>query len=412
MSILHYLRRLALAAPGSDLKDGELLEAFVTRRDAACFEALVRRHGPMVLGVCRRVLRDPHDAEDAFQAVFLVLVRKAVTVPRHAVGNWLYGVAYRTALNARRAAARRRVNERPEDDMPHPTTEPADDWSELRPLLDAELSRLPAKYRSAVVLCDIEGLTRAEAAHQLGVPAGTVSGRLTTARRLLAARLARRGLTLSAAALAVLLPREASAAVSAGLRAATVRAGEALAAGTAVGVVAPEIAALADTVARGSSFARWKLILIPAAFTLPIAGAVTVVSGPKNIAPSNPVVTTARPTERPARERLQGTWLVVKAETDGASVLARAYTDTRFVFAGDRFTYRHGTKDRDGTYRLEPAATPMRLTLSFAPDSVMDCICEVTATHMKLCWRKGETAPAGFDTTRERDTVAFVLEKQ
>src|SRR5262249_13281684 len=107
------------------------------------------------------VLRDRHDAEDAFQATFLVLVRKAAAVPRGAVGNWLYGVAYRTALNARRAAARRRARERPEDHMPHPTTGPAEDWAELRPLLDDELARLPDKYRSAFVLCDLEGLTRA-----------------------------------------------------------------------------------------------------------------------------------------------------------------------------------------------------------------------------------------------------------
>src|SRR5262249_22239614 len=132
MSILRYLRKTAVSQRASDLTDGELLEAFAVRRDGACFEALVRRHGPMVLGVCRRVLGNSHDAEDAFQAVFLVLVRRAAAVPRAAVGNWLYGVAYRTALNARRAAARRRARERSEDAMPHPTAGPAEDWAEVR----------------------------------------------------------------------------------------------------------------------------------------------------------------------------------------------------------------------------------------------------------------------------------------
>src|SRR5262245_8834787 len=137
----HDLRRVFRAPPCSGLTDGELLEAFVARRDGAYLEAIVRRHGPMVLGVCRRVLRDRHDAEDAFQATFLVLVRRAAAVPRGAVGNWLFGVAYRTALNARRAAARRRARERSEDQMPHPTTGTAEGWAELRPLLDDELAR-------------------------------------------------------------------------------------------------------------------------------------------------------------------------------------------------------------------------------------------------------------------------------
>src|SRR5262249_58244295 len=116
-------------------------------------------------------------------------------VPREAVGNWLYGVAYRTALGARRAAARRRAKERPEDNMPHPTTRPTEAWEDLRPLLDEELSRMPDKFRSAVVLCDLEGRTPAEAARHLGVPEGTVSARLTVARRLLPGPLTRRRLT-------------------------------------------------------------------------------------------------------------------------------------------------------------------------------------------------------------------------
>src|SRR5262249_38225787 len=135
--VVHHLRRAALLRDGAGLTDGELLEAFVSRRDGASFEALVRRHGPMVLGVCGRVLRDPHDAEDAFQATFLVPVRRAATVvPRERVGNWLYGVAYRTALEARRLAARRRARERQVEDMQQPTVGPEESWRELRPLFD------------------------------------------------------------------------------------------------------------------------------------------------------------------------------------------------------------------------------------------------------------------------------------
>src|SRR6201987_3918669 len=133
--------------------DGQPLAPFVAARDEAALARLVRRHGPMVLGVCRRVLRHEQDAEDAFQASFLVLARRAATVrPRELVGNWLYGVAFRTALKARATAAKRRARERQISDMP--TQEASDEalWRALQPLLDEELSRLPDDYRTAVVL--------------------------------------------------------------------------------------------------------------------------------------------------------------------------------------------------------------------------------------------------------------------
>src|SRR5262249_42961899 len=156
------LRRAALLRDGGGMTDGQLLECFLTRRDEAAFAALVRRHGPMVLGVCRRMLHNPHDAEDAFQATFPVLGRKAATIARRELlGNWLYGVAYRTALDARAAAARRRVREKQVSEMPEPEASASEDvWRDLRPLLDEELSRLPDKYRVPVVLCDLEGRTR------------------------------------------------------------------------------------------------------------------------------------------------------------------------------------------------------------------------------------------------------------
>jgi RNA polymerase sigma factor (sigma-70 family) len=411
MSIRRYLRTVVVSERASHLTDGELLEAFASRRDGACFEALVRRHGPMVLGVCRRVLRNDADAEDAFQAAFLVLVRRANAVPRAAVGNWLYGVAYRTALNARRAAARRRARERSEDDMPHPTTEPAEDWAEVRPLLDAELSRLPDRYRSAVVLCDLEGLTRAEAARQLGAPEGTVSGRLTTARRMLADRLARRGVTLSAAAMGVLLTREAAAAVPAPLLTLTVQAGEALAAGTAVGIVAPQVTALADGVARGF---RWRPLLLALAVSVPAAGGVALVAvrGPEKVPPSGPPAIVSRRPEPTARERLQGEWRIVKAQQDGESVLDPAFRGTRFVFAGDRFVHRTADQDQEGTYQLDEAASPPALTLSFGKNAVLDCIFEVTDRQLKVCWRKAGPRPTALDTTRQRDAILFVFDKQ
>jgi RNA polymerase sigma factor (sigma-70 family) len=259
--VIGQLRRAAVVRAGSDLTDGQLLECFVSRRDEAAFEALLRRHGPMVLGVCRRVLRDAHDAEDAFQATFLVLVRKAGSVvPRERVGNWLYGVAVRTALEAKTMAARRRLKERRVRDLLRPEALPAEDWSDVRPLLDEELSQLPDKYRVPVVLCDLEGKSRQEAARQLGWPKGTVASRLATARRMLARRLARRGVALAGGALAVVLVhQQASAGVPPALVAATLKTAALFASGHAP--TAGEIskaAALAEGVLKAMLLTRLK----------------------------------------------------------------------------------------------------------------------------------------------------------
>src|SRR5262249_51972641 len=152
---------------------------YIRRRDEAAIAALVGRHGPMVWGVCRRVLRHHHDAEDAFQATFLVLVRKAASItPREMVANWLYGVAYHTALKARATAAKRRARERQVIAMPEPQVGEQVPLNPLLLLLDQELSRLPDKYRVVILLCDLQGLTRKEAGRQLEMPEGTFAGRL------------------------------------------------------------------------------------------------------------------------------------------------------------------------------------------------------------------------------------------
>ena len=192
-----------------NLSDGQLLERFVARGEEAVFEALIERHGPMVWGVCRRVLRDHHDAEDAFQATFLVFARKAASiVPREKVGNWLYGAAYRTVRKARVIRARRQRREVYVDDIPGRCTGAAEPVSDLLSRLDEELCRLPDKYRLPIVLCDLGGRTHKEAAEELGWPIGTVSGRLSRARALLARRLARRGVAATAGAMELLLAAE------------------------------------------------------------------------------------------------------------------------------------------------------------------------------------------------------------
>src|SRR5438445_8240641 len=196
----------ALPQDGAGLTDGQLLESYVGSREEAALAALVRRHGPMVWGVCRRVLRNWHDAEDAFQATFLVLVRKAASLASpELLANWLYGVAHQTALKARATTAKKRARERQVTEMPEPAVTEQNLWNDLQPLLDQELSRLPDKYRIAIVLCGLEGKTRKEAARQLGVPEGTLAARLARARVKLAQRLARHGLAVSGSALAAVL---------------------------------------------------------------------------------------------------------------------------------------------------------------------------------------------------------------
>src|SRR5262245_43199710 len=195
------LRRVVLARQSAARTDGDLLGAFVTTRDAEAFAELVRRHGPMVLGVCRRVVGDHTTADDAFQASFLVLARRAGTVrPREQVGSWLYGVAYRTALKARMVLARRRSREKQVDVMPEPTAPTSTAtvvWADLQSVIDEELARLPDKLRLPVVLCDLEGRPQREVAKHLQVPPATLATRLASARRTLASRLTRRGVTLS-----------------------------------------------------------------------------------------------------------------------------------------------------------------------------------------------------------------------
>jgi RNA polymerase sigma factor (sigma-70 family) len=192
------LRRLGEAGPS----DRDLVARFAGQRDQAAFAELVRRHGPLVLGVCRRVTGHAEDAEDAFQAVFLVLAQNAGRITRpDLLGNWLYGVSVRVASRARRSAVRRRAREVAVSLLPDPPAEPRATLAELGPILDEELAALPEWYREAILLCDLRGVSREEAATLLGVPEGTLSSRLANGRKKLAERLARRGVPMSVAGL-------------------------------------------------------------------------------------------------------------------------------------------------------------------------------------------------------------------
>jgi RNA polymerase sigma factor (sigma-70 family) len=244
--------------PEDHHSDSRLLQSFTSTHDERAFAALVQRHGPMVLGVCRRVLNDWHDAEDAFQATFLVLARKADSLTRpELLGHWLYGVAYRTAVKARARAARRRESERQAALMPTVAvcSQAGVDCTapELRAELDEELDRLPERFRTPLVLCYLEGKTNEEAARLLGVPPGSMSTLLSRGRERLRERLSHRGLACPAVALAAMLPPPA-ALVSSTLVQSTAQAAAVFAAGApAAGGISASVAALTEEVLKAMS---------------------------------------------------------------------------------------------------------------------------------------------------------------
>lgn len=261
--LLDCLRRVVLLRDGGGLSDGQLLTLFVKHHDADAFAALLNRHGPMVMGVCRRILRHQQDAEDAFQATFLIFARKARSVTaQDALAGWLYRVAYRTALEARARIVRRRAKEQQVNELPHPGIEPDEGHGELLVLLDKEIDRLPDKYRVPLVMCELEGQSRKEVAHLLGMPEGTLSWRLAQAKKRLAKRLSRQGLAISGAALtAVMAPGTASAF----LRAATAKAA------LTAGVVPAEVLALTEGVI--------KIMLLSKLKTTVFAGTLMLLAG-------------------------------------------------------------------------------------------------------------------------------------
>jgi RNA polymerase sigma factor (sigma-70 family) len=273
-TVLRHIHGLLAADPAGQAADGELLSRFATRHEETAFATLVQRHGPLVLGVCRRVLHDWHDAEDAFQATFLTLARNAASAGRvGSLAGWLHRVAYHAAVRTRARAARRRRCERKANlpAAPDPLAEVS--GREFLAVLDEELQRLPERYRAPLVLCYLEGRPREEAARHMGYSLGTLKRRLEEGRSRLGAQLARRGLALSAGLMVLGVTHGgARAAVSAGLTADTVKAGLAAAAGLSL------LPALGEAVRRavGGSKLRGAAALLLALGALGLgAGALT-----------------------------------------------------------------------------------------------------------------------------------------
>jgi RNA polymerase sigma factor (sigma-70 family) len=271
-------RTLFRLAGGPASADGPLLERFVDRHDEEAFAELVHRHGPMVFRVCRRVLRHVQDAEDAFQATFIVLARKAASVSApELLANWLYGVACRVALEARATACRRHTREvltgAPEEGLEVGPGLRAEE--DRRLMLYEEMNRLPAKYRAALVLCYLESRTNAEAAQALGCQTGAIEKRLSRARNMLRGRLAQRGVTLSAGALAALWAAEAAAVtvIAPALVASTSRAASlaATGAGLPAAGISVAVGALAASAIKPMGWAKIRSLATVAAVVLTIA---------------------------------------------------------------------------------------------------------------------------------------------
>jgi RNA polymerase sigma factor (sigma-70 family) len=300
--VLAHLRRL-VHQPSAGVDDGVLLERFVRQRDEAAFEVLVWRHGPMVLSLARRLLRSPHDAEDVLQATFLTLVRKANSIgKRESIASWLYKVAYRIALRARVRSVNLPLPAGFLEHIPAPAMEAVD--PDLRSFLDKAILRLPEKYRTAIVLCHLEGKSVGEVAAELGCPLGTVSARLTRGRELLRKRLSRNGAALSSGAVAALLCHEAaSAAVPTALVRSTLRAAWAFTTGhAAIGSVSANVATLIEGASAGTVLSKLGLGAAVVATGFLAIGANALA---RREADASPPATQSRAAESPSDPRMK-----------------------------------------------------------------------------------------------------------
>jgi RNA polymerase sigma factor (sigma-70 family) len=373
-SVLEFLRRIAAPARSAKQADGELLSYFLNCKDEAAFATLLDRHGPMVLGVCRRILSDPNDAEDAFQATFLVLVRKARSIVKHdSLASWLFGVARRIAVRARSTADRRRQVEGQVQPVPQHDELPEIDWNDLRPVLDEEVARLPERCRTPFILCYLQGRTNEEAASLLGCPKGTILSRLARARELLRSKLTRRGVTLSAAVFTVSISEHVQALVPGALSASTLRAARGLAAGQvlAAGAVSANVAALTEGMVRTMSYYTLRsALLVCLGFAL-IAGLVGLgayqvmaTANPAQNAPASP----ARQGEKQASDaqKLQGDWEAVEFLVQGKTVLGTELQGAVLRFSGNKMSLIYDSNKgpaRSFSFKLDPSKKPKAIDL-------------------------------------------------
>jgi RNA polymerase sigma factor (sigma-70 family) len=437
--LLAFIRRIAALHRHADLTDGELLQRFAGQRDESAFTALMHRHGPMVLGVCQSILDDVHDAEDVFQATFLVLVRKSNAVTKPAsVASWLHGVAYRLAMKARVEVARRRVHERQAVAMSKPTWSPQEEviWRDLRPVLHQEVQRLPERYRLPFVLCYLEGKTNEEAATLLGWPKGTVLSSLARARERLRHRLTRRGLALTSGLLgAVPAQNAASAAVPAVLAENTLKAALLFAAspGAVSGIAAP-VLAYAESMLHAAFVAKLKVTAVLLLATAAAGtGAVLLVYGVRTAIPAEVVSRNPPPAPKhdetspmqppqqlmEERSRIQGQWIITAAQQHGRAI--DVLNGRRLVFREDRFMLSAGHGEVSGI--IPTAAMEGDFTLELTRPRQIDFnrrswylrgIYQLEGKDLQICLDKANQGdrPVGFTTTPTTGQLLLILARQ
>jgi RNA polymerase sigma factor (sigma-70 family) len=402
------------------LPDERLLELFVRQRNETAFAALLHRHGPMVFGVCRRVLYNSHDAEDAFQATFLVLARKAGSVgPRSPLGRWLYGVACRVAARARKTALRR-AREQSGADLAVLSDAAMKADSDLAPLLHEEVRRLPDKYRRPVVLCYLEGKTNEEAAQQLRWPVGTVKGRLNRAREMLRVRLTRRGVGVSAEVLtAALAP--ATSELPAGLLDVTTKAGLCFAAGdvAAGGLASAQAVALTKGVLHTMFLSKLKIV---AALILSVA----FLGGTGGVAYRTLAVEPATVDEKDQKadkakedkDAILGDWKVVGVEVEGKdgsdTEKGARFKGATLAVTGDKIELKSGEKSLTITYKLDPAAKPKTIDLDNGGGKSWMCVYSLDGTKLMICWPQdpGGDRPTMVGTKEGSKSFMLVLKRE
>lgn len=418
-------RPLLPATLSEPIADADLLDRFVQRKDEAAFSALLERHGPMVLGVCRRLLPDTHEADDAFQATFLIFLQKAKSLRDPAsLGNWLYGVAYRVARRARTVAGKRRASERQVREMAATEFSPDTVWDELRPILDEEIAQLPRNYQAPVVLCYLEGKTYSEAAHILGWAEGTVSGRLARARDRLRSRLTLRGLTLSGALLPPLLAQKGTEIVPPTLGAAIHKGAVAVFTGQAAAAAfSAKVAALARSTLKALLLSKLRIALAVLAATCTVGGGTLVVTRwivadrPTNLLAS---VSAWKKSFHRHLEGLDGTWELISLEKDGQAVSAEEVKQHKLVWIinADKIVMQSTSGRTTAKYSVDPSGSPRRIELTLASDPekedrTLQGIYARTNGTLRICYDpKGSVQPKKFETAAGSSVLVMVFQKR